>query len=422
MTRLYTNNYQTSLNGAITDVATTVTVDSVVNLPAIGSGDTCQLTIDDGTNVEVVTATSVAGSVITITRGQEGTSGTAFADGTTIALRATALGFQDALGADTSPQLQGALDTNANYIDIDSTYGFRDENANEQLLFTRTTSAINYIDITNSITGVGPTIQSKGDDTNVDLKIWTKGTGFVRFNNSIVIPNNSSFHQLTSAGANAILLRLTSSNNLNIGQSNANNVAMNLYGGTGNITLNAGSTEVMRVLTTGRVGIGTTSPGATLDVNGAIHANSISFDSGTNTLDEYEEGTWTVTVDFATTGDLSVVYTSQSGWYKRIGNTVIGGFNLSCTPTHTTASGSFEIKTLPFTSTTGLYGTGQTANASASINYGTGRTTTSILILPSSTSAIIQASGSATTSSALNNTTIASGSVLTLIGNFVYYV
>lgn len=98
MTRLYTNNYSTVLSLAITNVATTMTVESVAALPAIGSGETCQLTITDGTNIEIVTATSNAAAVITMTRGQEGTSGTAFGIGSIVELRATALSFIDPAG------------------------------------------------------------------------------------------------------------------------------------------------------------------------------------------------------------------------------------------------------------------------------------------------------------------------------------
>ncbi len=98
MTRLYTNNFSTTLNGDITNIATVLTVQDVAGLPGIGSGETCQITITDGTNVEIVTATAVAGSVLTITRGQEGTSGTAFVNGAIIELRATALSFIDPAG------------------------------------------------------------------------------------------------------------------------------------------------------------------------------------------------------------------------------------------------------------------------------------------------------------------------------------
>ena len=93
MARLYTNNYSTTLNGAIDNSTTTITVNSVAALPAIGGGATCNLTINDGTNVEIVTATAVSGSDLTVTRGVESTSGTAFADAVRIHLNPTAASF-----------------------------------------------------------------------------------------------------------------------------------------------------------------------------------------------------------------------------------------------------------------------------------------------------------------------------------------
>lgn len=109
MARLYANNYSTTLNGSIDDTTTTITVTSVSGLPAIGSGDTCNLTIDDGTNIEVVQATAVSTNDLTVVRGQEGTSGTSFTDGTTIELRATRDAFQNCLENDQSPTLAGTL-------------------------------------------------------------------------------------------------------------------------------------------------------------------------------------------------------------------------------------------------------------------------------------------------------------------------
>jgi hypothetical protein len=116
MTRLYSNNFSTTLNGAITNVATSMTLTSVTGFPAVGGGDTCQVTIDDGSNVEIVTATAIAGSVITITRGQEGTSGTAFADLDTVEIRLTKEAFEDALGADLTPTIAGPLDISGSYV------------------------------------------------------------------------------------------------------------------------------------------------------------------------------------------------------------------------------------------------------------------------------------------------------------------
>ena len=62
-------------------------------------------------------------------------------------------------------------------IDFDDAHGIRDENANEQLIFETTSSAVNHIDITNAATGGGAQIGSVGDDSNLNLRLRPKGTG-----------------------------------------------------------------------------------------------------------------------------------------------------------------------------------------------------------------------------------------------------
>ena len=78
-----------------------------------------------------------------------------------------------------------------------------------------------------------------------------------------------------------------------------------------------------------------------------------------NTLDDYEEGTWTPVLTFATLGNLSVTYSGQTGTYLKIGKTVIIWFNLTTSAfTHTTASGNCEVTGVPFTSGLGFAGRG----------------------------------------------------------------
>jgi hypothetical protein len=114
MARLIANNFSTTLNGAITAIATSMTLTSVTGFPAVGGGDTCQVTLDDGAgNIEIVTATAIAGSVITITRAQEGTTGFAFADLDPVEIRDTALLYTDVLASDETPALIGPLDASA---------------------------------------------------------------------------------------------------------------------------------------------------------------------------------------------------------------------------------------------------------------------------------------------------------------------
>ncbi len=68
-----------------------------------------------------------------------------------------------------------------------------------------------------------------------------------------------------------------------------------------------------------------------------------------NTLDDYEEGTWTPVLTFTTPGDLSVVYSTQLGKYTKIGRQVtVNFFIVTSTFTHTTASGQALITGVPF--------------------------------------------------------------------------
>ena len=108
---------------------------------------------------------------------------------------------------DTSPQLGGNLDTNSFMIDFDTSHGIRDENGNEQLFFSTTSSAVNYVNVTNAATGGDPKIAAAGDDSNVDLQIAPKGSG------EIVVGTGSAASTITSAGAYDLILDTNSGTN-----------------------------------------------------------------------------------------------------------------------------------------------------------------------------------------------------------------
>jgi hypothetical protein len=90
MTRIHANNYSTTITAGITAVATSVTLTSVTGFPAIGGGVTCNLTLQSGSAIEIITATAISGSVITITRGAEGTTPAAWLASASISIRPTA--------------------------------------------------------------------------------------------------------------------------------------------------------------------------------------------------------------------------------------------------------------------------------------------------------------------------------------------
>lgn len=71
--------------------------------------------------------------------------------------------------------------------------------------------------------------------------------------------------------------------------------------------------------------------------------------SDVNTLDDYEEGNWTPTITFATPGDLSVSYNSNTGRYVKVGKMVTLWFSVVTSSfTYTTASSTLLIPTIPF--------------------------------------------------------------------------
>lgn len=89
--------------------------------------------------------------------------------------------------------------------------------------------------------------------------------------------------------------------------------------------------------------------------NGQIAFPAVQVPSANaNTLDDYEEGTFTPTITFATPGDLSVAYSVQIGLYTKVGRMCAFNFTVTTsTFTHTTASGALTVAGLPFTGVSG---------------------------------------------------------------------
>jgi len=119
--------------------------------------------------------------------------------------------------------------------------------------------------------------------------------------------------------------------------------------GTGN-----GLVERMRIDSAGNVGIGTASPAVALDVSGAVRASTgVLFGTDTataNTLDDYEEGTWTPEVADATTGGNVASAGTFSGSYTKVGRLV----TITCLAVNIGTSGMTSgndvyVRGLPFT-------------------------------------------------------------------------
>ena len=123
------------------------------------------------------------------------------------------------------------------------------------------------------------------------------------------------------------------------------NRTLTLPDATGTIITTAGGAAISG--TTGSftttVGVG----GATPSASGAgiTFPASASPSSNANTLDDYEEGTWTPTVRGEGSAG-TTTYTLQEGFYTKIGDTVF----LYCRVTYSaaTGTGTLQIKGVPF--------------------------------------------------------------------------
>jgi len=120
--------------------------------------------------------------------------------------------------------------------------------------------------------------------------------------------------------------------------------------------------------------VGTNSPVLTAPTLGAASATSINF--GVSTLDTYNTdagGAVTLSLSFATPGDLSISSAVSSFVYTRFGNIVTLRVALVGTPTYTTASGNLRITGLPSIVQSTINGGGR-FNSTSAFPYPSGTT------------------------------------------------
>lgn len=119
MAQKFTNNAESTLAGAILagDTAMTVQSGHGALFPVLAAGDTANVTLTKlvlGLPVrEIVTVTARLGDVMTIVRGQEGTTALGFLGGDNVSLRPTAAGMNRKLDK-TGDTMEGDLDLDGN--------------------------------------------------------------------------------------------------------------------------------------------------------------------------------------------------------------------------------------------------------------------------------------------------------------------
>jgi hypothetical protein len=87
-----------------------------------------------------------------------------------------------ASGSDTNISLlYQAKGTGAHYFQANSGLYVQNLSGNTQFAISNTTSAVNYLQVTGGATGSPPYIVAAGSDTNIDLALFTAGTGVLKF-------------------------------------------------------------------------------------------------------------------------------------------------------------------------------------------------------------------------------------------------
>ena len=124
--QLFSNNAVTTLNGAISNSATSLVVSSTVNFPVISNtGDYFYITITNAiSNYEILKVTATTGTTFTVVRGVDNTTALAWSTGMTVEINPIAQGLRDivslslpssisytATGGSTSASLQSVLDS-----------------------------------------------------------------------------------------------------------------------------------------------------------------------------------------------------------------------------------------------------------------------------------------------------------------------
>ena len=124
----------------------------------------------------------------------------------------------------------------------------------------------------------------------------------------------------------------------------ASQIEMLSLSGTGIITITPPATNTNRAITLPDAAGAIVVSGTTPSLNGITFPATQSASADANTLDDYEEGTWTPTLANIGTG----TYSTNTGSYTKIGNRVYLTVVLDINTTGT-ASGDLQINGFPFT-------------------------------------------------------------------------
>jgi hypothetical protein len=111
---------------------------------------------------------------------------------------------------------------------------FLDSNGVQAFKTAATTNAVNYVQVQNNVTGIGPVISPNGSDTNTNITMQAKGTGYVQLGSNNLIwqglLTNPAILQNPNASGSGVSMTITAQSSLS-GGTNLNGGALQLRPG-----------------------------------------------------------------------------------------------------------------------------------------------------------------------------------------------
>lgn len=190
------NNFSTVLDGSIDASQTTFDVidaSLIVAEMAIATVSFIPITVQDGTDIEIMHVVAVATNTLTVTRGEEGTTGTAFATGKTVECRLTVDSLRSA--CEWRPVEVRILGSDTTNVD----FAVYDYEGDQKVAFSDVTISTDAQDMLfQQGTGGGPTIQNTTYYASGNFRTYLSSA-----NN--VPSNNASAMTLLSSASNSAL-------------------------------------------------------------------------------------------------------------------------------------------------------------------------------------------------------------------------
>jgi len=220
------------------------------------------------------------------------------------------------------------------------------------------------VTITDNASNGGLSVEGSASPRVIVEDTTNNAQAFLEAGDSITRVGSLSNHSLEFRTNNSAEMTLNTSGNLAIGRSDAQVAGIEIFksqpivrwtdsnndsygeirGNNGNLAIRAdqGNTESNSAIS--------------FQVDGSnvvsIYGSGLSFDSGSNYLDDYEQGTFTITATPSSSGSITLQTGDQTGSYTKIGNTVhvCGYFHVGSV---SSPVGRVDIGNLPFTVASG---------------------------------------------------------------------